>query len=149
MLKYFAYGSNMNPERMKTRQIFFTQRKRAILRGYRLDFNKIASRNPEEGYANIVEDESATVEGTLYDISDLDISKLDVYEGFPNNYDRIEVDVEIDSGDVNKAVTYVAAPDMIRQGLKPSRDYLCHLLAAKDIVSKTYYNRLKVWETLD
>jgi len=148
-VKYFAYGSNMNPERMKTRQIFFTQRKRAILRGYRLDFNKIAFGNPEEGYANIVEDENAIVEGALYEISDLGISKLDMYECFPNHYDRIEVVVETDSGNVDKAVTYIAKPDMIRQGLKPSRDYLRHLLAAKDIVSKNYHNRLKVWETLD
>ena len=54
IIKYFAYGSNMNPELMRERNINFSLRKRVILRYFRLEFNKIASRNPKEGYANIV-----------------------------------------------------------------------------------------------
>jgi len=65
MKKYFTYGSNMNPERIRERKINFSQRKHAILKAWKLKFNKIASNNSEEGYANIVPDENGTVEGVL------------------------------------------------------------------------------------
>ncbi len=148
-MKYFAYGSNMNPKKMTDRQIAFSQREKGIIKGYRLEFNKVAFRNPKEGYANIVRDENRVVEGALYDITDSDIAKLDTYEGFPGNYDRTKVKSETVSGRVYEAVTYIAKPDKIIAGLKPSRDYLDHLLAAKDILSKSYYNKLKVEKTLD
>jgi gamma-glutamylcyclotransferase len=53
-VRYFAYGSNMDPERMRERNITFSQRICAVLKGYRLEFNRVASRNPQEGYANVV-----------------------------------------------------------------------------------------------
>ena len=149
MVKYFAYGSNMNPKRLINRQISFAQRKRAVLKGYRLEFNKVASRNPKEGYANIIQDENGVVEGALYEILESDLSKLNRYEGFPAHYDRIKVKVHNDFDQIDEAVVYIAQPDKTISGLKPSRDYLDHLLAAKDILSENYYNRLKARETLD
>jgi gamma-glutamylcyclotransferase len=62
-MKYFAYGSNMDSERMSERSIRFSQRTHATLKGCRLDFNKVASRNPQEGYANVVKFENGIVEG--------------------------------------------------------------------------------------
>ena len=38
-MKYLAYGSNMNPERMKERYITFLKRKYGVLEGFRLTFN--------------------------------------------------------------------------------------------------------------
>jgi hypothetical protein len=40
VIKHFAYGSNMSARRMRERKIEFSQRKYAILKGYRLEFNK-------------------------------------------------------------------------------------------------------------
>ena len=138
----------MDPKRMKKRNISFSQRIHAVLRGYILKFNKVATGNPKEGYANIVPDEKG-VEGALYDISDSDLSKLDRYEGCPTHYERVEVKVQLDDGQEVEAVTYVAQPDKVREGLRPSRGYLDHLLAARDILSKSYYRKLESWETLD
>ena len=154
-MKYFAYGSNMNQEQMKERGIHFLERKHAILRGYRLEFNKLASRNPQEGYANIVPNENEIVEGILYEISDLDLPELDKYEGYheheeyPNHYNRIKVKVKLDDGQEIEATTYIANSAKVREGLKPSREYLNHLLEGKGILSETYYQKLKSWETLD
>ncbi|MGQ9801370.1 MAG: gamma-glutamylcyclotransferase family protein [Candidatus Saccharicenans sp.] len=148
-MKYFAYGSNMDPARMSAREVRFSQRVRAILRGYRLKFNKVEYRNPGEGYANIVQEEGGLVEGVLYDIPDSDLSKLDGVEGYPAHYDRIAVSVQLDDGQEIEAVTYVAQPDSIRDGLKPTREYLSHLLAAKDVLSNSYYRKLQSQETLD
>lgn len=148
-MKYFAYGSNMNPERMRKRNINFSQRKHAILRGYRLEFNKIAKRNPEEGYANIVPDKNEIVEGVLYEITKSDLLKLDYFEGYPRHYDRVELEVEDDEKREVKAEIHIAQPDRISDRLKPSRNYMMHLLVAKDFLSENYFMKLIARETID
>jgi cation transport regulator ChaC len=146
-MKYFAYGSNMDQDRMKQRNIRFSKREHAILKGYRLEFNKIASGN--EGYANIVKDTNGIVEGILYEIEEEDIRKLDRYEGCPNHYYRITVNVELDNGQIVEASTYIANQSMIKEGLKPRKSYLEHLLKGCDLLSKEYCEMLKKVETLD
>ena len=148
-MNYFAYGSNMDVQRMKNRRIGFSKRCHAILPGYRLDFNKIASSDPREGYANIVVDRSHCVEGVLYDIDDADLTKLDYFEGYPEHYDRTTIKVRPDNRSEVEATIYIAQSNRTKKGLKPSRKYLSHLLAAKDILSKEYYKRLEAWQTLD
>ena len=147
--KYFAYGSNMAPERMTERGITFSQRKHAMLMDYRLEFNKVAFGRPEEGYANIVQFENGIVEGVLYDIQNSDLSKLDRYEGYPDHYHRVKVKVRLDDRQEVDALAYIAQPDKVRDGLKPSREYLDHLLAARDILSESYNRKLEAWQTLD
>jgi gamma-glutamylcyclotransferase len=139
-MKYFAYGSAMDSERVRKRGIRFSQRRHATLKGYRLEFNKVASRDPREGYANIVQYENGIVEGVLYDIEDSDLSRLDRHEGYPDHYKRVEVRVQLDDRQEVEAVTYE---------LMPSRDYLNHLLAAGDILSESYRRKLQLWQTLD
>jgi len=148
-VKYFAYGSNMDPDRMRERGVFFTERRRAILEGWKLLFNKVSSRNPSEGFANIEREEGSVVEGILYEIRDSDLEKLDSYEGCPEHYVRIRVRVKLDDGSEVEAVTYVANPSKVRSGLKPSREYLSHLLKGCDLLSKEYCERLRKLETLD
>ncbi len=117
---YFAYGSNMDPERICKRlskPIETLGREHAILRGYRLEFNKISSNNPEEGYANIVPDEDSLVEGILYKVTEEDIKKLDYYEGYFEHYYKENVKVVLDNGDEVEAITYIAQPDKVRDGL--------------------------------
>jgi cation transport regulator ChaC len=148
-MNYFAYGSNMDKKRMEKRGVTIFSMQRARLEGFRLAFNKVASRRENEGYANIVEDPEGVVEGVLYEIKDSDIKELDFYEGCPCHYLRIKVTVKLDNGQEVTAVTYVANPDKIRDGLKPSKEYLNHLLAGKDYLSPEYFERLKATETID
>jgi len=51
-MKYFAYGSNMNKDRMTERGINFTSRQFAKLADYKLVFNKKASKG-NYTYSNI------------------------------------------------------------------------------------------------
>jgi len=148
-MEYFAYGSNMNSERMREREVNFSKREHATLKGWRLDFNKQASQNPKEGYANIVPCEGVMVEGVLYEISDSDLKKLDRCEGYPNHYCRIKVKVKLDNGQGRDAITYVAQADKVKSGLKPNRQYLEHLLKGCDVLSENYCKRLKEWKALD
>ena len=139
----------MNPERMKERGVNFLKREHAILKGWRLEFNKTASHNPKEGYANIVPDMEEVVEGVLYEIQDSDLKKLDRHEGYPEHYYKIKVKVELDNGQEVEAITYIAQADKVKSGLKPTKEYLKHLLKGCDILSEDYCRKLKEWETLD
>lgn len=147
-IKYFAYGSNMDPERMRGRKVEYYSRKRAFLRGWKLEFNKVASGNPRVGYANIVKDENSIVEGCLYELEENGLNKLDSYEGFPSHYCRANVEVETCEGKV-EAITYIANPSKVKEGLKPTKNYLEHLLKGNDCLSIDYIEKLKAIETLD
>ncbi|PKM83770.1 MAG: hypothetical protein CVU88_01245 [Firmicutes bacterium HGW-Firmicutes-13] len=67
----------MNPQRIRDRGVSYSTRFPATLKGYTLKFNKTASCNPKEGYANIVPDKNQVLKGVLYEIPDTDILKLD------------------------------------------------------------------------
>lgn len=146
---YFAYGSNMNPQRMIVREAFFTERIGAKLPDYKLVFNFRRSRSPGESAANIVPDQGNYVEGALYLTNEEAISKLDGYEGYPDHYRREEVIVITKDGCKIKAIVYIANDDKTADGLKPSREYLGHLLAGQDLLSEDYFHSLEKTETLD
>lgn len=148
-MKYFAYGSNCNPAVMERKGVEFTSSQHAVLPGYRLLFNKQALREklpPGIGFANINEDPEGTVEGILYDIVDQHLPRLDESERYPDHYGRIEVTVETKDGAVT-CTTYQARPDKVASGLTPSRNYLNHILAAKDFLSWQYYQALDKAQT--
>lgn len=148
-MKYFAYGSNCNPAVMERKSVRFTDRVHATLPGYRLRFNKRAWRDslPEEiGFANIEEAEGHSVEGILYDVVPDDVENLDRSERTPEHYDRHEVTVETEAGPV-QCFAYQARPDKLADGLRPSRNYLNHILEARDFLSAAYYEALDKSQT--
>ena len=98
MINYFAYGSNMDIQRIRDRGVSFKTRRHAFLKGWSLKFNKISSHNPKEGFANIVQDEDGIIEGILYEVEQSDLQKLNHYEGLPTHYNRITVKVELEIG---------------------------------------------------
>jgi gamma-glutamylcyclotransferase len=149
-MNYFAYGSNMGVRRMEERKVPFSARRAAHLCGYCLKFNKVAKANYREGKANIILDEDGLVEGALYEIEAISLPKLDNKEKYPEHYLKIPVKVRLpDNGQEVCAITYIAHPDKIKEGLKPTKVYLQHMLEGKDILSDSYFNRLKNIETLD
>ena len=66
---YFAYGSNMNPERVADRGLFTRGETGATLRGFRMLFNKRSTGIPGVGHANIEYDKKSVVEGVLYELA--------------------------------------------------------------------------------
>lgn len=147
---YFAYGSNMNEDRMRKRKINYDDRERATLKGYVLKFNKVASRNDKEGFANIEQKKDGIVEGILYyGILTKDFKKLDKLEGCPGNYYRTDISVNLSNRTKEDAIAYVAHQSKVKEGLKPTKEYLRHLLAGKDLLPESYYERLELNPTLD
>jgi len=131
---YYAYGSNMNQQRMIDRGIKFTEVIPAKLEDYELRFNKISKK--QGAVANVVPKKGSVVEGVLYKVEDISI--MDRFEGAPKHYRRIILNVSgID------AWVYVANQEYIREGLKPKQEYLNHLLAGKEFLSDDYYKKLE------
>lgn len=154
MIWYFAYGSNMNParladQRLKERAVQMGPRHGGRLDGWRLVFNKVA-RSPEGAAAgNIVEALGEAVHGTLNQMPDAGLAVLDIWEGVAGgHYKRRTVPVvRADTGETVEAVTYIALK--VGEGLRPTREYLAHLLAGKDLLPAAYWEKLKETPTLD
>ncbi len=142
---YFAYGSNMDTKRLEERvginNVQLTGK--AILKGYELKFNKIKSDGTTA--ANVMPFKFSNVEGLLFEFDPSNstvLEKLDRYEGVATkDYRRKLLGIEIDGIEV-LAYVYVAYPNKIREGILPSKDYLSHLLCAKDYLSEAYYSKL-------
>jgi gamma-glutamylcyclotransferase (GGCT)/AIG2-like uncharacterized protein YtfP len=150
-MKYFAYGSNCNPAILAKKDVRFTANQHATLSGFRLLFNKKALRKNLPtgiGFANINPAPDGSVEGILYDLVDEDLKKLDESERYPDHYTRIDVTVQTPDGPVD-CMTYQAQADKIADGLKPSRNYLNHILAAKDFLSWQYFDALDKSQTFE
>ncbi len=143
---YFAYGSNMNFEQLKKRGVRFEFLGTAVLPNYELKFNKKAHGMIGIGYANVVKKLDESVEGLLFAIDD--IKKLDVYEGYPFDYQRYELDV-VSDGKIIKAFVYTANIEKINDNLKPEGAYLDRLLTAEKYLSEQYFEKLKNTETID
>ncbi len=144
-MRYFAYGTNMNPAILEQKELPFLTRQRALLHGYALRFNKrsLRPRLPSTiGFANIVERPGEQVEGVLYDMPDSALERLDSLERCPAHYQRIRVELEIDAG-TSDAYSYTAQPDKVADGLLPSRNYINHILAARAFLSDGYVRRLE------
>jgi gamma-glutamylcyclotransferase (GGCT)/AIG2-like uncharacterized protein YtfP len=144
---YFAYGSNMDKEQMVKRGINFISRKFAKLPGYVLVFNKKAQAG-DFAYANITESDSGYVEGIIYEFPDNDIIRLDKAEGYPNHYFKKEIIVFDKYEEPIQATAYIAQSDKIVECLYPKTEYLNHLLAGKDLLSESYFEKLLNTQTI-
>jgi gamma-glutamylcyclotransferase (GGCT)/AIG2-like uncharacterized protein YtfP len=94
MALYFAYGSNMDPNRMARRAPGARAVGPARLGGFRLEFN-VYSTEWEGGGANLELDERAHVWGVLWDVPDTEVHGLDAFQGHPTFFRREDVVVEM------------------------------------------------------
>jgi len=134
---YFAYGSNMNPDQMRSRAPGHRVVGLAALKEHRLAF-PVYSNEWGGGVSSIQLHHGETVWGVLYEVSEEEIKTLDRFEGYRgpanqhNVYDREHVTVELvrpDDGSFPRRVRadlYVARPS---NPSPPSRRYLDTLIA--------------------
>lgn len=141
-LNYFAYGSNMNPARMKARKVEFLSRISAHLLHFKLCFNMQSTTEIGNSCANIIPVKNRIVEGVLYQLQSDELLKLDPFEGYPLHYDKQTVTVLTKNNVPLTSITYIATDEFVSDGLFPSQEYLSHLLAAKENLSKFYYEKL-------
>lgn len=143
---YFAYGSNMNVERVAARIGETRRALRGMLMDHRLCFDK-RSRIPGIAHANVAACQGENVEGVLFELLDpAQIEQMDPFEGVPHDYVRQRHVIQTAEGGI-EAWVYVALPEQTRAALKPAREYLDHLLAGKPYLSAEYHARLSQVET--
>ena len=150
---HFAYGSNMNLDRMRDRigegGAAYATRQLGIVWDHALCFDKPAQNKKGVGYATIHPDPGSRVEGVLIALRPEAFDDLDRHEGYPRHYRRKKVQVHPSGGEAVTAVAYVATRPVKTGGLKPTREYLTHLLAGRDVLSAEYLRRLENWPTVD
>ena len=140
MIKYFAYGSNMDMNRLSERGISPITRHKGILKGWKLKFNKKASAG-DWSFANIEKSEEDSVEGLVFSIKESDLKLLDKFEGAPRHYRREILIVETHTETV-KCVAYIAQPEHIVEGLLPTKGYMEFLLNGSKMLSEGYQEML-------
>ena len=144
-IEYFAYGSNMNPERMKQRIGWMPPLRAAILKDYQLLFDK---QSKDGGKANIRPHAGSFVEGVLYLLEEKDLLELDLFEEVADgHYSRDLIEVMTESEGLCRVVTYIA--QKTGPETPPTRAYLDHLLAGRDLLSPKYLKNLEKLKTLD
>ncbi len=118
---YFAYGSNLNKKQMLERYPDSKPLFVATLRNYKLVFVGW-SRQWRGGITSIKPFRGERVLGALYELSDRDLRRLDSYEGYPGNYNRLKVTVFDEDSEPVEAITYIKSQQS--EETQPSKDYL-------------------------
>lgn len=138
-LHYFAYGSNMNPARVAQRRLATVGVPQAgELDNFALRFNKISRYREGGASANIVAKTGCVVTGVLYELEESQaIEAMDRFENAPADYAREVVFVRTlanedgqEIGSLLAAWTYIAKLHAMRDDLRPSKEYIRHLLAS-------------------
>jgi gamma-glutamylcyclotransferase len=131
----------MNRAQMLSRVGNIMEERTAYLPNFELRFNKKV-RGGTAG-ANVQPSPGNTVHGVLYKIEEGSFRSLDRYEGVPDHYRRIEVQVTPDGGQPVPAQIYIASK--VEKGLRPSMQYLQAILegAGEHSLPAAYIGEIK------
>ena len=152
---YFAYGSNLDLERMKERcpsAEFFCI---ASLPNYRIEFTRKSS-ILSCGVADIIWDENNKTYGVVYRIDEIDLGKLDKHEGYmpqrgKNAYKRIEIMVFEEDNKEKPITVFTYEVEKKEFGkYKPNEDYKNLIITGAKLWNfpKEYINFLENIETM-
>jgi gamma-glutamylcyclotransferase len=106
-MRYFAYGSNIDPRLMSEACPDAEVLGPGRLDGYRLEFNVYSDRW-EGGAANVEPDERGHVWGVVWEVTEEDMDRLDTFIGHPSYFRREEVPVVLRGEEVACATYRVA-----------------------------------------
>ena len=123
---YFAYGLNLSQKQMRERCSDSKPKFRATLHHYELVFTGW-SRQWRGGVAGIRPFRGERVIGAVYEISEACLRRLDRYEGYPGECNRLNVRVFDEDGNSVEAFTYVRMKQS--EETLPSQEYLAVLQA--------------------
>lgn len=144
---YFAYGANMDEETLAERGVQYSRVCTGKVRHVRLAFCKPG--DDGTGKADLQDQKGSVVEGVVYEVPEVSLANLDVYEGVERgHYRRQAVVVQTSRGEL-ECVAYRAAK--FRTGLKPSPSYLRAITRGAEAhrLSVDYVTFLKSHDTMD
>lgn len=124
MVLYFAYGANMDPEKMDERGVEGVNRGLACLPHHRICFDKIAQ-GKKMGWATLIKDYTTAVWGCVWQITITDLEKIDKYEvGYSR---RREIIIFVDEEEI-QAWIYFAKQDETEYPRFPGLKYISRIL---------------------
>lgn len=126
MLRYFAYGANVDPERMTSRVPEASLVGPGYVEGFGVEFT-IRDRGWGGGVLNAREEAGARLWGVLYEGPEEAFAVLDTFQGDAAMLVKADVTVVTDDGPV-EAVTYRVVD--IANYVRPSDRYLTHMTRA-------------------
>jgi cation transport regulator ChaC len=138
---HFAFASNMNRAQMLLRAGEILEERPGRLENYEVVFNKKV-RSGTAG-ANIRPAPGKVVLGVLYKINETAFRNLDRFEGAPQHYRRIELQVRDGNGQTVTAQAFIATK--VEKGLRPAPHYLKTILdgAAERHLPAEYVETIK------
>lgn len=149
MAFYFAYGSNMDVERLETARlnpegVYSTARHLGRLDDYRLVFNKPSAYFIGAGAANIEFSQGSHIYGTLNEMPDAGLTILDKYENVSlGQYERLVVRVQnYATNSTVFATTYISRSDRNNE-LMPRLGYMHHMLRGADVLPEEWVEYLR------
>jgi hypothetical protein len=128
LLKYFAYGSNMHPLRLKARTPSCRAFGVAHLTSYKLCFHKRGQDGSGKCNAWFTGDPTDHIIGVVYTITRQDKPRLDQAEGLGRGYNETMLRLTI-AGNKHTVFFYVADSSYIDNTLKPFTWYKALVMA--------------------
>jgi len=107
---YWAYGSNLDDEQMRSRCPSARAELRAVLPHYALAFGGYSA-SWGGAVASVVRARGAQVEGLLYRLDAADLGRLDRFECHPFAYERVTKIVFDEHGRRRRVATYLQPED--------------------------------------
>ena len=126
MVWNFAYGSNLHPDRVRSRAMFKPSRvERARLVDWRLAFN-LSTGLPfaEPSMANIIPAAQREVHGLALEMTEAQLEALIRSEGGGRFYHCVELPLQTYAGDHIHARAFIARDEMVREEVPPSLRYM-------------------------
>jgi hypothetical protein len=117
-VKYFAYGSNMHPQRLAERVPSCELLEPASVSGYQLLFHKIGRDGSAKCNLCFTGQARDVVHGIIYRMPVEERYLLDYAEGLGQGYEHTHLDIET-ATDHHSVFSYVAASDYIDDSLLP------------------------------
>ncbi|MAQ77504.1 hypothetical protein CL684_03185 [Candidatus Campbellbacteria bacterium] len=120
---YFAYGSNIDQQRMKKRCSTAEFLSKGFISNYNICFNRKGT-YIEGGVASIESNKGRNVYGIVYKISKEDLDTLDYIED-PSAYIRKSIKVQIPNNKFLNCYLYVSIPEI---EISPNQEYLENII---------------------
>ena len=116
---YFAYGSNLHPQRLRERVGQVVVVSLGELRRARLRLNKIG--RDGSGKCNVVtaDEPEEAVLGVIYRLTGDQVQALDGFESLGRGYERRWTNIHPPRGGIRRCFTYVALPEFVDERLRP------------------------------
>ena len=154
VVNFFAYGELINEDYFKEKGLEYISKSSVTLSAWRRVFNKIPIDNGGVeglGLVNIepTPDNAGMMHGELYVMDEKFVPKLDEIFGHPDEYKRKVMRFNRHDFILINGLTYIARPDKIATGLKPSKATMKIFRKAKKFFPMLYFSRLMNTPTCD